>query len=915
VEYVNATFVAHPGIARDLVALFSARFDPDSTADEAEIAADILNALDQVQSLEEDRILRGFLGLVLATVRTNAFAPDTRSLAFKLRSSEVPAMPQPSPLFEIYVYSSEVEGIHLRGGPVARGGIRWSTRREDYRAEVLGLMKAQMTKNAVIVPTGSKGGFVLRRPPTDPALLRDAVRDGYVIFIRGLLDLTDNLVDGTVVHPPGVRTHDAGDPYLVVAADKGTATFSDIANGLSTEYGFWLGDAFASGGSAGYDHKELGITARGAWESVKWHFQELGVDVMSQPFSVVGIGDMSGDVFGNGMLRSPYIELIAAFDHRHVFIDPHPDLAASFAERQRMFALPRSSWDDYDRTLLSPGGGVYRRSAKRIELSDEARARLGIEERHLTPDEVIRTIVRAPVDLLWNGGIGTYVKATDEPNEAVGDRGNDALRADASELRCRVVGEGGNLGFTQRARIEFARAGGRIFTDFIDNAGGVHCSDREVNLKILLGLAEARGELDRAGRDALVEEVVGDVVEAILYENFLQAQILAQEADASVQRLEAYEDLMTLLESEHLLDRRIEGLLTSDEMSERARTGHGLTAPELAVLLAYAKRALRDWLLDSDLPDSDDVFPDVLGYFPPLVVERFGHLVADHPLRRELAATIVANGVVNSEGVTFATRLMTEIGAAPAQVVRAYRVATAVTDAHERWAAIESLTGKVPLDVARSLLRGVDGLVEAVTRWHLAHPSPRSVADIVEETHAGFRELTETIADIGPPQWRATRQAAVASWVDRGVPADVAARHVYQEELVHAPDIIEVGMATGQSVHDVARVFFLAGPAFEIDWLEEHVDGLPAATRWHRRAIQTVQDDMVLVRRQLAEAILASAPDASPEHALDRFLLTRTHAVGRLARFMRALVVDGVDDVAPVIVAIRQIRSVVTSSE
>ncbi|NND02469.1 MAG: NAD-glutamate dehydrogenase, partial [Acidimicrobiia bacterium] len=525
VAYVNDTFAAHPGLAADLVELFAVRFDPDrSGEDETALQARIHIALDQVASLDEDRILRGFLGLIMATQRTSAYRNGIERLSFKFRSAAVPAMPKPAPLYEIFVYASDIEGIHLRGGSVARGGIRWSTRKEDYRREVLGLMKAQMTKNAVIVPTGSKGGFVLRQPPPEGPDMA-SVRDGYITFIRGLLDVTDNLVDGQVVHPEGIRVHDGPDSYLVVAADKGTATFSDTANELAADYGYWLGDAFASGGSAGYDHKALGITARGAWESVKWHFRELGVDVMTTPFSVVGIGDMSGDVFGNGMLLSPTIELVAAFDHRHIFLDPHPDAAASFQERQRMFALPRSSWADYDESLISEGGGVFPRSAKAIKLSNEVRKALSVDATELTPDDLIRAILQAPVDLLWNGGIGTYVKASSESNERVGDRANDALRVDGSDLRCRVVGEGGNLGFTQLARVEYSEAGGKIYTDFIDNSAGVHCSDREVNLKILLGIAESRGDLTRVERDDLVEAVVEDVVEAILYDNFLQAQI------------------------------------------------------------------------------------------------------------------------------------------------------------------------------------------------------------------------------------------------------------------------------------------------------------------------------------------------------------------------------------------------------
>jgi glutamate dehydrogenase len=911
IDYINDAFAAHPPIAADLAALFAARFGPDADDDlEAAVVSRILTALDEVKSLDEDRILRGFVQLMRAMVRTNAYRQGCSSLAFKFRSADVPAMPAPAPLFEIFVYGMDVEGIHLRGGPVARGGIRWSTRREDYRTEVLGLMKAQMTKNAVIVPTGAKGGFVLRRPPTEPSELREAVHDAYQVYIRGLLDVTDNRVDGAVAHPSGVRVHDGEDPYLVVAADKGTATFSDTANAIAADYGFWLGDAFASGGSAGYDHKQLGITARGAWESVKWHFRELGKDIMSEPFTVIGVGDMSGDVFGNGMQLSDQIRLLGAFDHRHIFIDPDPDPTVSMAERRRLFALPRSSWEDYDPSLVSSGGGIYSRAAKSIELSDEAREALGIQLRSGTPDEVIRAILKAPVDLVWNGGIGTYVKASQESHEDVGDRVNDAVRVNAGDLRCRVVGEGGNLGMTQAARGEFALRGGRVNTDFIDNAGGVHCSDREVNLKILLGLAEQRGELSRSGRDELVTAVVDDVVDAILYENFLQAQILAQEADGSASRLEAYEDLMVLLEEQGLLDRSIEGLPSPDDMNERARAGLGMTLPELSVLLAYAKRSLRGWLLDDDLPHGAVTSDDVRGYFPDAVVDRFGHLLDAHPLRRELAATTVSNRVVDSEGVTFVSRLMIESGASAGQVVRAYRIARAVSGAGARWDAIESLMGSLPLDVARRLTVGVDELVESVARWHLANPASGTADAVIEATGEPFAELARNIAEIGPDQWRAGRVASVVEWTELGVPEELAVRHVFQSDLVHAPDIITVASETGRSVREVAELFLLVGPAFELDWLEEQISSLPAATRWHRRALKAVDDDVVLVRRELAERILEEADDAvEPGAALEHYLVGRVHALGRLTRFMRELAVDGVDDVAPVVVAIRQIRA------
>ena len=541
--YQNDVLCAHPETARSLVALFRTRFcEPADEGGEAELRARLAGQLAAVRSLDEDRILRGFASLIDATVRTNA-ALGRPYLSFKLRSSDVPQMPPPAPLFEIFVYHPLVEGIHLRGGHVARGGIRWSDRREDYRSEVLGLMKAQMVKNAVIVPVGAKGGFVLRAPPADRDLLRAEVELRYSTLIRGMLDLTDNIVAGEVVRPADVRAFDGDDPYLVVAADKGTAALSDTANAIALEYGFWLGDAFASGGSKGYDHKALGITARGAWESVKRHFRELGRDVDSRPFTVAGIGDMSGDVFGNGMLLSRQIQLVAAFDHRHVFLDPSPDPAASFAERARLFALGAgTSWMDYDRSVISAGGGVWARTEKSVPLSPAARVALGVESESLDPDELIRAILRAPVDLLWNGGVGTFVKASGETPAEAGDRDNDAIRVDGRELRARVVGEGGNLGFTQRGRIEYASGGGRINTDAIDNSAGVDCSDHEVNIKILLGAAIENGTLTSDGRDSLLAAAADEVCDLVLYDNYLQAQILSQEQEMAPQRVEAHED-------------------------------------------------------------------------------------------------------------------------------------------------------------------------------------------------------------------------------------------------------------------------------------------------------------------------------------------------------------------------------------
>ena len=916
-EYRNDAMAAHGEIAAKLVHLFEARFDPERDASEEaidEIRQEIHQDLRQVTSLDQDNILRSLLGTVEAIVRTNAYLVDRPALSFKLRSARVPEMPKPYPLFEIFVYSPQMEGIHLRGGMVARGGIRWSDRKEDYRTEVLGLMKAQKVKNAIIVPDGSKGGFILKRATATPDELRAEVSTQYVTLMRGLLDITDNRVDGEVVHPAGVRIHDAPDPYLVVAADKGTATFSDTANAISEEYGFWLGDAFASGGSHGYDHKELGITARGAWESVKRHFREVGIDVMAQPFTVVGIGDMSGDVFGNGMLYTAQIQLVCAFDHRHVFIDPTPDPAVSFAERQRLFAIPRSSWADYDASLLSEGGAIVDRSTKGVTLSPQARAALGIPDdapEEMSTNEVIHRALQAPVDLLWNGGIGTYVKADGEGHTEVGDRANDPVRVNGNQVRARIVGEGGNLGFTQRGRVEYAKQGGRINTDFIDNSAGVDTSDHEVNIKILLDLAVQRGELSIDERNVLLQACAQDVVAHVLYDNYLQAQILSQEMEFSVQRIESYEDLMQQLEAEDELEREVEFLPSPDTMGERRGAGEGLVRPELAVLLAYAKRSIAAALLDSEFPDSPYLFQDLQSYFPPAVVERYGHLIEDHPLKRELVATIASNDVVNAQGITFVSRMVTETGASPADVVKAFRIARDVTGSIERWADIEALDGQIDPELQGELLNGVDWLVETTSRWYLVRAEGQRMSEAVDQARDSFAELSDVIDQIGPEAWREEHEHEARRLVAEGVPPVLARRHAFQAELVHGPDIIAVAHATGRSVLEVARGFFLLGERLEIDWLESQLETMSVGTRWQRWAQQSMEDDLFNLRRQLAEVALAECGPLPIDEAVEKFLESRAEPLGRLQRFMRGLAVDGMSDLAQLTVALRQIRALV----
>jgi glutamate dehydrogenase len=905
--YQNDVLVANSPITAKLVRYFELRFDPDIEPDEVaehELHEEILADLEEVSSIDHDRILRNQLGAIDATLRTSAYKDGRGATAFKMLSHDVPAIPLPAPEFEIYVYAPEVEGIHLRGGKIARGGIRFSDRM-DYRTEVYGLMRAQLTKNAIIVPAGAKGGFIVKKTPID----KEAIQQAYVTYIRSLLDVTDNLVDGQIVRPERVRVHDEDDTYLVVAADKGTATFSDTANGIAQDYGFWLDDAFASGGSVGYDHKKLGITARGAWESVKRHFRELGMDPARDEFTVVGIGDMSGDVFGNGMLLSDKIKLIGAYDHRHVFVDPDPDPATSFAERKRLFEMPGSSWADY--SVLSEGGGVYPRDAKWIELSDRARELLGLEEGRVAPNDVIRAILRAEVDLLWNGGIGTVVKASTETDADAADRSSDSIRVDARDLRCRVVGEGGNLGFTRRARVEYSTEGGVINADFIDNSAGVDCSDHEVNLKILLGLAERHGEMTRAERDELLEAVTQDVVEHVLYDSFLQAQIIAQEVGRSPARIFAYEDLANLLEETGLLDRASEKLPTNDELTERRRGGRGLERPELATLVAYAKIWVARSLEASGFADDPWLERDLRSYFPAKVVDKCGHLLAEHPLRTQLVCMLNANSVVNALGPTFVSQVVSERGVDVASVVRAFRIAVEVTGADPLWEAIEGLDS-IGRGEQLELLGGIDALVEATARWYLTWAPGAPFEETIAAGRDGFQRLAAILPQLGTDDRRGRRNETARRLTEQGVPEEVATAHAVRAELVHAPDIVAAAEATERSIEDVARVFFALGGELRLDWMERELARVRSATRMQRWALQAVREDAFKARRELAESALRESPGAEPLVAVEQFLHAHAGQAGRLDNFLRALAREGESDLAGLALAVRQLSALVS---
>ncbi|PTL55633.1 NAD-glutamate dehydrogenase [Paraconexibacter algicola] len=912
--YQNEVIAQNAQLTQRLVELFELRFDPSREPDpEAERAlrAEIDERLDAVVSLDHDRILRNQLGVIDATLRTNAYVPGRGALAFKLRSADVPALPSPPPLVEIFVCGDEVEGIHIRGGRIARGGLRWSDR-QDYRTEVWGLMRAQMVKNAVIVPTGAKGGFYLRRPPADPASLREAVRRGYETYINALLDLSDDRDGDRVVPPAHVRRYDDDDPYLVVAADKGTATFSDVANGIAQGRGFWLDDAFASGGSAGYDHKALGITARGAWESVKRHFRELGVDPERDPVTVVGIGDMSGDVFGNGMLLSRSLRLVAAYDHRHVFLDPDPgDPAAAWAERRRLFDRPGSTWDDYDRELISPGGGVFPRTAKRIPLSDEIRRALAIDDVELAPADLIRAVLRAPVDLLFNGGIGTVVKASTESDADAQDRSSDAIRVDARDLRVRVVGEGGNLGFTQRARVEAARSGILVNADFIDNSAGVDCSDHEVNLKILLGLLEQDPQdgMTRPERDALLADVTGDVTAHVLQNSFLQAQIITQEERRSAEELLAYEDLMLDLERGGMLDRALERLPSSEELAERRSAGQGLLRPEIAVLLALAKQQLADTLLADGLLDDPALREDLRGAFPPRVLDRVGDRVDAHPLRREIVATRVANDVIDAHGPTFVARRVTELGVPAADVVRAQRIARDGLGAVALWERVERLHDLSPAD-QWSAMTLVDEAVRISSRWVLRHAPGAEIGPLAAATAQAAELVRADVAGILGGDRAAAHERRATALAERGVPQDLATALALLPELVHAPALVGLAQRTGRDVPAAAAGLVAVQDALWLSALHTAVAQLPPSGRAQRWAALSVTDELHDLAVELAGVALSEHPELEPAAAVGAALATRAVQVERFTTLARMVAGEGAD-VAGLGLVARRLRTVV----
>lgn len=895
-EYIATALTHYPEITRELVTLFKLRFDPAQRPGEGEIEAcleRISRHLDEVASLNDDQLLRRYMEMIQATLRTNYYQRNQAGefkeyIAYKLDPQQITGMPKPRPAFEIFVCSPRLEGVHLRGGKVARGGLRWSDRHEDFRTEVLGLVKAQQVKNAVIVPVGAKGGFVCKRLPQEGG--RDAMQQEgiacYKTFIRGLLDITDNLVGGSVVPPKEVVRHDGDDFYMVVAADKGTATFSDIANEISAEYDHWLGDAFASGGANGYDHKKMGITARGAWESVKRHFRNLDLNTQEEEFSVVGIGDMGGDVFGNGMLRSDKIRLVGAFNHLHIFVDPNPDAVATFAERKRLYELPRSSWEDFESELISEGGGVFQRSAKSIAMTPQMQELFGIEEEKLSPNELIRAMLKAKVDLLWNGGVGTYVKGSAETDAMVGDKANDALRIDGSDLNCRVVGEGGNLGFTQLGRMEAAAKGVRINADFIDNAGGVNCSDHEVNIKILLDEVVKRGDMSAEQRNQLLADMTEEVAALVIRGNYRQTQALDLAQQLSRQSIAPYRRFISELESAGLIDRELEFLPLDEELQERAGSESGMTHPELAVLISYAKSTLKDEVLTSDLPDDPYVLQYVERVFPQPLRERFREEMYSHRLTREIITTQVANDLVNHMGIIFVRQLADSTGASPADIARAYIIARDSFQLAELWESIEALDNQLPSQVQYAMMLDLMRLIRRATRWFLRQRLGLSTHDAIEYFAPRIAQLQERIGELlGGEEgeyWEQQRSELLTA----GVPEKLAATVAASDSLYATLGIIEAARQADEKPQVVAEVFFELGNRLELPWMLQQVGRLEVSDNWQAQAQEAFRDDIERQQLALTVSVLMAAAGHSPGERVDAWLTAHTSLYERWCRLV-----------------------------
>jgi len=930
-SYIVETLTKYSEITRDLVALFEIRFSPDlaSAPDpraerEKAVSDKILAGLDQVQSLDEDRIFRRLLNLIQSIWRTNFYQRTPEGtpkpyISFKIDSRSIEQMPSPRPFAEIYVFSPRIEGIHLRWGKVARGGLRWSDRREDYRTEILGLVKAQKVKNAVIVPVGAKGGFVARNldrfeTPDDK---RTEGIASYRIFISGLLDITDNFVNSQVIRPSGVVCHDQDDPYLVVAADKGTATFSDIANGMADQYGFWLGDAFASGGSNGYDHKKMGITARGGWEAVKRHFREMGKDIQSEPFTVAGVGDMSGDVFGNAMLLSQKTRLVAAFDHRHIFIDPDPDMETGFRERKRLFEKAGSSWDDYNRDLISPGGGIFPRSAKSIDLTPEIKTLLQVEADKMPPFELIRAILSAPVDLLWFGGIGTYIKSEDEHESDVGDRSNESVRVTAQQVRAKVIGEGANLGLTQKGRIALAMQGCKLNTDAIDNSAGVDCSDHEVNIKILLANAVLNGLLSTEDRNRLLEAMTEEVSDLVLKNNYAQTLTLSLAENSAPDDLNAHKRLIHALESTGFLDRAVEGLPNDEVLNEMELNGRGLTRPELAVLLAYAKLHLFEQLCATDMCLSDDFADELYGYFPDILQTKFPDQIRNHQLRKEITATVLANGTINDGGIAFINRLREHSGKPSHQIVAAKVIADRIFDLPGLRRQINALDNKVSAGLQFRLHDRIVGFLRRQVLWFLRDThqhGDRSIAQTVDAFKGHVNLIRSTLTDCLPPRAGEEYVQDIDAMMAEAVPEHLSRGIAALEFMVLTCDICELSERMSLDPILTARTYFALGEELNIDVLRTRATRLRGLEHWDRLALRRVVEDFDALQSELTASVLGFSGSGSGD-LISLWLTTHHEPISRAQKLLDSIETSGAWTVSKLALAAGELRQLALAIE
>lgn len=927
-HYIENALVNNADLSNLLVKLFYALHKvgkSTKTKTHAEtIEKEIIQHLEAVQSLDEDKIIRRMLDLIKSTLRTNYFQTDKEGhakayLSIKLNSRQIPELPLPTPLYEIFVYSPRFEGIHLRNSKVARGGIRWSDRREDFRTEILGLMKAQVVKNSVIVPSGAKGGFVLKAVPPRASreIIQAEVIQNYKAFIRGLLDLTDNIKDSKFIRPRDVVCYDDVDPYLVVAADKGTATFSDIANSISNEYDFWLGDAFASGGSAGYDHKKMGITARGAWESVKRHFRELEIDVEKTDITTVGVGDMSGDVFGNGMIYNKHIKLIAAFDHRHIFIDPDPNPETSYYERVRLFNLPTSSWEDYNPKLISKGGGVFKRSLKSISITPKMKSILAIDDDALPPTELIRAILKAPVDLLFNGGIGTYVKSHLETNSDVGDRTNDYCRVNGDELQCKVVGEGGNLGFTQLGRVEFALKGGLINTDFIDNSAGVDCSDHEVNLKILLNAEVQKGNLSFKKRNTLLASLTQEVGALVLKDNYAQALIMSISAYSANKNISLHENYIKELETIGFLNRLVEFLPDEKEFIERKAAGMGLTRPELAVLLAYTKIHIKQEILKSKLPEDAFLSQILDTAFPPSIRKKYQTAMSGHRLKRDIIATQLSNQIVNEMGITFVYRLQIETGANVEEVVRAHAIASRIFQTTELEQTIKSLDFKIPMNEQYEMLFNIRNLINLSTRWFLH--KDHTARDIENEiTHYASRIsiLENLIPDLMAGYTKQYLESIIEKFMKAGLPTEVARRIATYRAIYTSLNIIQVATENKFDLTKTAKVYFACGERINLLWFRDQIANDAREGHWNTLARLTLRDELDISQRALTVAIMnKDKKELNALKLIDRWVSQNQRALERWDRLLAMLHSSSQVDYTMFFIAIRELLGLIVTSQ